>query len=181
MTFLQIIAIGILLLVNIFFFLMLAGGMLGASFGSPFIPTSNKILKKMIDLAEIKKGQKVFDLGCGDGRIIFASEEKGALCTGIEISPPVFLIAKLIKFCKRKKSKLILGNFFNNKDIFQADVIFLFLMPKVMQKFYQEIFPHLKKGTKIISHAFTIKNLTAKKSILRRDSGHAPIFLFVKE
>lgn len=176
----QIIIIGILVFLNLCIIIVLIGAFIGLSFGSPFVPSKNQAVKKMLKLANIKSGERVFDLGCGDGRIVFAAEKKGAICTGIEISPPVYLFAYLKKIIQRKKSEIRFGNFFYQKDLVDADVIFLFLLPETMQKFANEIFPKLKNGTRIISHAFNIKKLKAKKILSRIETGHAPIFLFVK-
>lgn len=176
----QIIIIGILLFLNLCIVIALIGAFIGASFGSPFIPSKKRIVEKMLDLANIENNDCVFDLGCGDGRIIFSAEKKGAKCIGIEISPPVYLYALLRKLIQRKKSEIRFGNFFYQKDLNDADVIFMFLMPETIQKFANEILPNLKKGTRIISHAFSIKKLKAKKILPRTETGHAPIFLFVK-
>ena len=180
MNFIESVVILILLLIFLFFFLTLAGSFFGAYFGAPFVPTSKKILRKMIKMAEIKKSDKVFDLGCGDGRIVFEAEKYSDSCIGIEISPPIIILAYLRKLFCRKKSEIRLGNIFTQKDIDSADVIFTFLFPKMMEKFYKEIFPKLKKGTKIVSHAFRIKELKPKKQLLRKETRHAPIFLFEK-
>ena len=180
MIFLQIGIVAVLLVLNFFFLLALAGSLLGSSFGSPFVPTQRKVLQKMIALAQIKSGERVFDLGCGDGRVVFAAEKKGAICTGIEISPPVWLIARVRRFFAGKKSEIRLGNIFKQKDLSQANVIFLFMLPAVMERFHRLIFPKLKPGTRIVSHAFSMKGLRPTKTLSRKETGHAPIFLFVK-
>jgi len=179
-AFWQILILVVLVLVNLFFLLTLIGGLLGASFGSPFVPSGKKIIAKMVKMAQIKPGEKVFDLGCGDGRILFEAEKAGGNCVGVEIAPPIFLIAKLRKFLKKSKAKIRLGNLFSQKDLKTADVVFLFLMPPVVEKFYREIWPKLKPGARVVSHAFEMKKLPPTEKISRKESGHAPIYLFVK-
>lgn len=176
----QIILLTVLTLINLILGISLIGIMFGASFGAPYVPSRKKIVNKMIDLANLKEDDKVFDLGCGDGRIVFAAENYTRNCIGIDISPPVILWAKIKRFFLKKKSQLKIGNFFHIKEVKEADVIFLFLFPQLMKKFYKEIYPHLKKGTRIISHAFIIDELQPKKALLRKKTGHASIYLFVK-
>ena len=181
MLFWQIVVLALVVLLNLFFLITLIAGLIGASFGSPFVPSGRKIVRKMIALAEIKKNEIVFDLGCGDGRIVFEAEKTGAECFGIEIAPPVWILAQIRKFVSRGKSKIILGNLFSQKEeLKKADVIFLFLLPSVMEKFHRDVFPHLKREVRIVSHAFNFKNLAPTKLISRAESGHAPIYLFVK-
>jgi SAM-dependent methyltransferase len=134
----------------------------------------------MLNLAQIKKAEKVYDLGCGDGRLVFAAEQAGAKCTGIEISHPIYVLAFLRKVLTKKKTRLIRANIFKT-SIKDADVIFLFLLPKLMERFYQEIYPTLKPNTRIISNAFQIKSLKPVQKINKKQNGQSSIYLFVKE
>lgn len=63
--------------------------------GAPFIPSSKKTLERMMKLAKIKPGDNVYDLGCGDGRIVFASTKAGAKAVGYELSLLPFCMPKL--------------------------------------------------------------------------------------
>ena len=76
--------LGLLLL----FALFLPGFLRAARHGAPFVPTSRATLKKMMRLAKIKHGERVYDLGCGDGRLVRAAAEAGATATGYEVSLP---------------------------------------------------------------------------------------------
>jgi methylase of polypeptide subunit release factors len=56
--------------------------------GAPFVPTPSRVLIRMVELADIKAGEKVYDLGCGDGRVVIEANKKyQARAVGIEISP----------------------------------------------------------------------------------------------
>jgi predicted RNA methylase len=70
--------------------------------GTAPVPTPATVVPAMIAAAEIKPGDKVFDLGCGDGRLVFAAAARGAQATGLEISPLVF--AKNCKKIPRQNS-----------------------------------------------------------------------------
>jgi cyclopropane fatty-acyl-phospholipid synthase-like methyltransferase len=129
--------------------------------GAPFVPTSQKTLRKMIELAKIKKGEKVYDLGCGDGRLVFAAAKKGANAVGYEFSVPTFLWAK-IRSLIYPRSSIQLRDFWkqNYKD---ADVIFCYLLTDTMQVFKKKVWPQLKPGTRVVSHAFRMKDIQPVK------------------
>lgn len=122
----------------------------------------------MLEAAHIKKGTKVYDLGCGDGRLVhIASKKYGAEAVGYEYSPFVFIWAKLISIFWRSEAKILYRNFWN-ENVSDANVIFCYLLPHSMEKFKKLILPQLKKGTLIISHAFAIPDLPPLQ-ILERD------------
>lgn len=132
-------------------------GFIGMVTGAPFVPTTKKTLKKMIDIADIQTGDKAFDLGCGDGRIVFAAAKAGAHATGYEVSVPTYILAKF-KSLFNQRSEISIKNFWS-QDYKDADVIFCFLLTETMQKFYDRIWPDLKPGCKVVSHAFKMKQL----------------------
>lgn len=141
--------------------------------GAPFVPSSREKVKKMINLANIKSGDKIFDLGAGDGRVIVEASKKGAIATGYEVSFPLILSFTIRKILNKTKSKMVYGNFWT-KDYSDADVIFAYLLTRSMKRFEKEIYPKLKKGAKIISNAFDMPNIKPEKI----DDG---IYLYVKK
>ncbi|MCT4592212.1 MAG: hypothetical protein N4A36_02415 [Candidatus Gracilibacteria bacterium] len=175
----KIIIIGLILIINLIIGLLMLGSIIGHIMGSPFFPSSDKNVRKMIKLAELKDTDVVFDLGCGDGRIIFAAEKHCQKSIGIEGSFFVYLLALFRKFISNNKAEIRRQNIFDTKDLADANVIFVFLLPAMMEKFYQKIFPSLKNGTKIISNGFNIKSLKPTKTIPREKNEH-PVYLFIK-
>ena len=139
---------GILLLISSFY----------SFYWAPFVPSSNSKLKTMIEFAKIKKGERVYDLGAGNGKIIDAAAKMGAVATGFEISIPLVIYYYFKKITGLVRGELLWGNFFK-KNISDADIVFCYLFPHTMNKFHQTIYNQLKPGTRIISNAFEIKNL----------------------
>ena len=130
----------------------------------PFISTSSKRIQAMLEIADVQKGERVSDLGCGMGDVVFALEKKGAHVNGYEIVYPVFWIAQIRKKIKKSQVKIQRKDFFT-VDFSKEDIIFCYLSPSLMKRFEEIIWPQLKPGTRIVSHAFDIKNKTPLKSI----------------
>ncbi|MBM3227420.1 class I SAM-dependent methyltransferase [Candidatus Peribacteria bacterium] len=121
---------------------------------APFITTSKRTMQAMLTLANIKHDERVYDLGCGDGRLIFAAAAQGADAIGFEMSMPVYLLAKSSSLLRRNTS-IRYGNLWR-QDYRDADVIFCYFLKDTMQDFYKRIWPTLKPGCRVVSHAFTI-------------------------
>lgn len=136
----------------------------------------------MIECAHITSSDIVYDLGCGDGRIVLATEKAGAKHSfGIEISPVVYILAKINIFFRGKgKSTILFGDFYKKKSLHNADVLFAFLLPKPMEKIFQEIWPKMKPGARIVSHLFTFKNMTPD-CVLSKTKEHEKIAVYIKK
>ncbi len=142
---------------SMFFLLLAIPGVYAMFRGAPFVPSSNATVKRMIGLAQLKKGERAYDLGCGDGRIVFAAAAKGALATGYELSFPTFVIAWLRSL--RHKGATIRFRDFWRVDISDADVVFCYLLTGPMAEFEARIWPTLKSGCRVVSHAFRLKGI----------------------
>jgi ribosomal protein L11 methylase PrmA len=152
------------LLAIIFLLLMLSAVWPPDSPWAPWWRTSKKTARAICKLAKIKKGDLVYDLGCGDGTaLITAAEEFGAKGVGIEIDPLRYWISK-IRFQKNGLSKdlrVLKDNFFN-QSIKNADVIIVYLIPKTLEKLLPKFKKELKRGTRIVSFIYEI-NLPLKE------------------
>lgn len=131
--------------------------MWSAIIGAGFQPTSKKLVKKMLEIAEVGPNDVLYDLGSGDGRIITeAVKSYGAKAVGIEADPIRVLWSRMFLFFYRirDKSKIKWGNFFN-EDILEATAVTLFLGSKANEKLKKKLVKELKPGTLVVSYFWT--------------------------
>jgi SAM-dependent methyltransferase len=115
----------------------------------------------MLKLAKLTDSDVVYDLGCGDGRLVFSASKLSGKACGFDLSIPLVLYGKFISLFY-PKSHILFGNIWKqNYD--DATVIFCYLLPNAMKQFHKEVWPKLKKGTRVISNAFEIHNLKPLK------------------
>lgn len=146
---------------------------------APFVPTRIDQVDRMLSAVQLKPGMTLYDLGSGDGRLVHkAAKQYGANSIGYEYSPMVWLWSKFLGLFWRSGAKLKYGNFWK-KNISDADVIVCYLLPKAMKRMKEEIFPKLKPGTFIISHAFRIPDFPHVKRLPRNHSKKlAPVWIY---
>jgi SAM-dependent methyltransferase len=131
---------------------------LPAAWGAPWVPTSARTVKKMLQMADVKPGQRVVDLGAGDGRIVIvAARQFGAQAVGVEIDPVRCLIANTLILVSGlgKKAHVYHGNMYTF-DLKDADVVTLYLLQGTNQKIKERLSEQLKPGAKIVSHTFSM-------------------------
>ncbi|WP_432710988.1 SAM-dependent methyltransferase [Pedobacter sp.] len=121
----------------------------------PYVPTRPPVVEAMLKLANLKKGDVLYDLGCGDGRIVVkAAKDYGVTGVGFDIDPERISEAN----ANAKEAGVSNRVKFVNADLFETDlnkatVITMYLLPSVNMKLRPKILA-LKPGTRIVSHAF---------------------------
>ncbi len=152
------------MLISFFFATLLLFMLLAILIGAPLVPSNRKASQRMIELLNIKKGEKVFDLGSGDGRLLILAAHKGAIAYGIEINPYAILLSffKVLFAGQIKRVKIGWANFWW-VNLSSADAVLLYGIPRFMPKLAQKFKNELKKGTRIVSNSFQIPGLTLRK------------------
>jgi SAM-dependent methyltransferase len=149
--------------------------------GAPFVPTPIERVKHMLKLAKIKPGDRVYDIGCGDGRIVYlAANEHGAKATGFELSPLVYLLARVRKFFWKSKADIKFRNF-KSENIADADIVFCYLLPDCLKTIKDSLLGQLKPGAKIVSYAFEVPEWELiHKEEKDPSQNFAPIWIYQK-
>lgn len=162
-----------LLLIFLLLFLVVPG-LYATLKGAPYLPTGKKDIKRVLELAEFKKKDVVYDLGCGDGRVIRAIAKSGVKeAVGYEFSAPTFFLAKLRSVFFGRGEVIYFANFWK-LDFSQVDVLVCFLLIDSMDKFEKKIWSKLKPGTRVISNQFKMKGV-------KHVSKLANVYLYVKK
>lgn len=138
----------------------------------PFVPTRQEVVEEMLRTAGVKAGDVVYDLGCGDGRIVVTAARKfGARGVGIDINPQ--RIAEATANAKRANVErdvtFKVGDLFE-ADIREATVVTLYLLPDVNLRLKPKLLRDLKPGTRVVSHDFTMGNDWKPEKTLRLGS-----------
>jgi predicted nicotinamide N-methyase len=149
----------IILLIILFLLFMLSMVWPPDSPWAPWWRTSKKTARIMCKLAKVNSKDLIIDLGSGDGTaLITAAKEFGTRGIGVEIDPFRYFISNLLLRINLSNSKVkfIRGNFFD-QNLSKADVIFVYLVPKTLEKLLPKFKKELKKGTRVISYRYEMK------------------------
>jgi SAM-dependent methyltransferase len=122
-----------------------------------WVPTSDELVKKMLDVAKVTANDLVYDLGAGDGKIpIAAARDYGAQAVGIEYNADMASLARrnAARAGVADKVKIITGDIFK-EDFSKATVVTLYLLPELNLKLRPTLLK-MKPGTRVVSHAFTM-------------------------
>lgn len=132
----------------------------------PYVPTPDEIVQAMLKLANVQKGDVVYDLGCGDGRIVItAAKLYGTRGVGVDINPDRIRDARLNakQAGVEELVKFVEADLFE-ADIKEASVVTLYLLPSINLKLRPKLWSDLKPGTRVVSHAFDMGDWKPLKS-----------------
>jgi SAM-dependent methyltransferase len=131
----------------------------------PYVPTPDEVVQSMLKLAGVHAGDVVYDLGCGDGRIVIAAARLGARGVGVDINPDRIREARQNAKQAGVEDKVN----FVEADLFtapiqEATVVTLYLLPSINLKLRPRLWAELKPGTRVVSHAFDMGDWKPEKS-----------------
>ena len=178
LTFTIMTAIEIFLVVFALFFVAQSFNMLFRGF-APYVSTRTEVINKIIDQVELKDGETVYELGCGKAGFLRAFEAKNpkAKFIGIEYSFWPYLVAKFQLGLSESKIKILKKNVFK-VDLKDADLVYCYLSPSMMEKLEKKFDAECKPGTRIISYQFLMPNKQPAKTI-DISAGHKVYFYTV--
>lgn len=131
---------------------------------APYVPTKLSRIKKLLKIIPLKN-KNFYELGSGDGRVVIEAAKMGANAYGIEQS---FLRILYSRLKSVKNAHYIHGDIFK-QDLSKADIVFVFLLPKGVEKLEPKLKKELKKGSLIITQTFHFKTWKPYKKILITD------------
>jgi len=132
-----------------------------------FVPTPQEVVDQMLKMANVHKGDVLYDLGCGDGRtVVTAAKEYGIRAVGVDINP------ERIKESEENAKNAGVTNLvsFRNEDLFETDikeasVVTLYLLPSLNVKLRPRLWKELKPGSRIVSHDFDMGDWPPEKTV----------------
>lgn len=143
----------------------------------PYEPTPPEVVAAMLGLADVGPGDVVYDLGCGDGRIVVAAARLGASAVGVDIDPERIREARANARAAGVEDRVELreGDLFET-DVRPATVVTLFLWPGVNLRLRPKLLAELRPGARVVSHWHAMGDWKATRTI--RVAGR-PVYLWV--
>jgi len=127
-------------------------------FVAPYVSSPLPVVRQMLVLAELRKGETFFDLGAGDGRsVIMAAQEFGAKAVGIELREDLVkrALGTIAELGIEDNAQILQADFFNI-DLRTANVVFLYLTTSANEKVKSKLESELKPGARVVSHDYEI-------------------------
>jgi len=124
---------------------------------APYVASPSRVVEMMLDMAGLKPGEVLFDLGSGDGRILIAAAERKAQATGIEINPKLVVAAteEIARAGLADRAKVIQGDVMQT-DFSAANVVTLYMDTSSNAKLRPQLEKYLKPGARVVSHDYEI-------------------------
>jgi ubiquinone/menaquinone biosynthesis C-methylase UbiE len=140
---------------------------------APYIPSPQIVVDRMLELARIRPGETVYDLGSGDGRILITAAKKyGAKAVGIELSPDLCRIttASIARLGLQDRVKVLHGNLLK-VDLSPADVVTIYLLTTSNSRLRPNLEKYLHPGARVVSNDFEIRGWDAKETVSLKVQG----------
>lgn len=138
--------------------------------GTPPISSGRKSAERMVKLSQGKTGDTAIDLGAGVGQVVAAAQRAGLRITGYEMDLFPYTLARLRRLPVCRKD-------FFTVDVQDVDIVFCYLFPHVMLRIADEIWPKMKPGARLVSHAFVLPG--AEPSVVD-GAGGEKIYVYIK-
>lgn len=157
--------LGLIVLTQIFLFVIYLRDLLALSFGGAYyVPSKREKIAKMMEFAEIKPGEKAVDLGSGDGRLIIALAKAGAEAHGYEVDPVLIPKSKRnIREAGLENKAFVHWGSFWRADLSEFDVVVIFGMSHVMRRLEKKLRGELKKDARVVANTFEFPTWIPKK------------------
>ena len=157
-------------------FLLVLSMAYAAKSGAPWVPTWRRDIERFLALANPQKGELMYELGCGDGRVVVtAAKERGVRGVGVELSILQAVAAKVRAMLSGTGVKIRWRNAFH-VNLRDADLVYLFLMPETYEKIRPKLEKELKPGARVVSYVWPIPGWTPAAA--DRAEGQNALYLY---
>jgi len=122
---------------------------------TPYVPTPQDVVERMLDMANVKPGEYLIDLGSGDGRIVVTAAQRGARAYGVDLNPKrvAEAVANAAKAGVGDRATFEVKDLFDT-DISKADVVTTYLLPLVNLDLRPRLLEQMRPGARLVTHAF---------------------------
>jgi SAM-dependent methyltransferase len=122
---------------------------------TPYVPTPSDVVERMLDMAKLRPGEYLVDLGSGDGRIVVAAAQRGARGFGVDLNPKRVeeAVANAKKAGVSDRATFEVKDLFDT-DISKADVVTTYLLPLVNLDLRPRLLEQMRPGARLVTHAF---------------------------
>ena len=134
--------------------------------GGPYVPTPDSVVARMLDLAGVGRGDILFDLGSGDGRLVIEAARRGARGVGIERNGDLVERSRMAAAAVGVADQVR----FTRGDIFEADlrgatVVTLYLLPRLLEALAPKLQAELAPGSRVVAHDYPLPAWTAERTL----------------
>lgn len=123
--------------------------------GAPYLPVLRQLREPLLDLAQLRPGQRLVDLGSGDGTLLRAAARRGVECTGYEINPVLWIVSRVVTWKYRHLVHVRLCNLWTTR-LPPTDAVYVFLIDRHMARLDQKLRRELHRPTVVVSMTFRI-------------------------
>jgi protein-L-isoaspartate O-methyltransferase len=137
---------------------------------APAVPSPQGVVDRMIEAAHLLTGETVYDLGCGDGRILIAAVQRYKVkAVGVELSPTLANAARenIRRLNLQEQASVVEGDM-REVDLTPADVVFLYLVTEANDQMKPRLEKYLRPGARVVSHDFEVRGW---KPVRTEDTG----------
>lgn len=172
--------LGVLIALLVFVLALLVTALAHLFLRVPYVPTPHAVCAAMVQAAKLQKGETVLDLGCGDARLLMhaAKAEPTIRAIGCEVVPTVWILGYIRSLFSRPRVTVRLRSALK-ETVEEADVLLIYLTPPILRKLMPKFDRELKKGCRIVSHAFKLPGLEPDEVIPVKRSVLGPSNVYV--
>jgi SAM-dependent methyltransferase len=146
-----------------------------AGSAAPWLPSRRRDRERLLSLAGLHAGERFYDLGCGDGRIVALAAESGLRATGFEVAIIPYLLA-LWRTRNTPTADIRYKNFWS-VSLADADVVYIFLTERIYPRLEQKLATELKPGARVICYAWPLPTWKTEVA-LPSTADNLPLFLY---